>query len=154
MVRGGELALADYRGRPVVVILFLGFGCVHCVEQLAAFTPAFDEFADRGIDMVAIGTDTPEVLAAGIGEDGEQAYPFPLAADPELGLSKSWRAYDDFEEVPLHGTYLIDGAGRVRWPDISFEPFLDWEFLLEESVRLPGRPEPTPYHPRAEIEPK
>ncbi|MCH2103410.1 MAG: peroxiredoxin family protein [Planctomycetes bacterium] len=151
---GGELALSDYRGRPVIVILFLGFGCVHCVEQLAAFTPAYDEFADRGIDMVAIGTDTPEVLAAGVGEDGEEPYPFPLAADPELELFKSWRAYDDFEDVPLHGTYLIDGAGRVRWLDISFEPFMDWEFLLEESVRLLGLPEPTPYHSRADIEPK
>ena len=139
---GGELALADYRSRPVVVILFLGFGCVHCIEQLKAFTPAFDEFAAHGIDMVAVGTDAPDVLEAGVSEDGEGAYPFPLAADPALGLFKSWRAYDDFEEVPLHGTYLIDGAGRVRWLDISFEPFLDWEFLLDESVRLLGLPDP------------
>jgi alkyl hydroperoxide reductase subunit AhpC len=104
--------------------------------------------------MVAIGTDTPEVLEAGVSVDGEQAYPFPLAADPELRLFKSWRAYDDFEEVPLHGTYLIDGAGRVRWLDISFEPFLDWEFLLDESVRLLGLPEPSAYHSRADIEPR
>ena len=151
---GGEVSLADYRGRPVIVILFLGFGCVHCVEQLTAFGPAYDEFADRGIDIVAVGTDTPAVLEAGVSEEGEHAYPFPLAADPELKLFKSWRAYDDFEDVPLHGTYLIDGEGRVRWLDISFEPFMDWEFLLEESVRLLGLPEPTPYHSRADIEPK
>ena len=139
---GGEVSLADYRGRPVIVILFLGLGCVHCIEQLTAFGPAYEEFTARGIEVVAVGTDAPDVLEAGVGEDGEEAYPFPLAADPELDLFKSWRAYDDFEEVPLHGTYLIDGAGRLRWLDISFEPFLDWEFLLKESERLLGLPGP------------
>jgi peroxiredoxin len=139
---GGEISLADYRGRPVIVILFLGLGCVHCIEQLTAFGPAYEEFTARGIEIVAVGTDAPDVLEAGVGEDGEEAYPFPLAADPELDLFKSWRAYDDFEEVPLHGTYLIDGAGRLRWLDISFEPFLDWEFLLKESERLLGLPGP------------
>lgn len=151
---GSELSLADYRGRPVIVILFLGFGCVHCVEQLAAFSPVYEEFTARGIDIVAVGTDSTEVLEAGVSDDGEEAYPFPLAADPELELFKSWRAYDDFEETPLHGTYLIDSAGRVRWLDISFEPFMDWEFLLEESERLLGLPEPTPFHSHADIEPE
>jgi len=138
---GGELSLADYRGRPVVVILFLGFGCVHCVEQLEAFTPAQEPFAERGIDMVAIGTDSIEVLATGL--SGEEVYPFPIASDAELELFRSWRAFDDFEQVPLHGTYLIDSAGRVRWLDISYEPFMDWEFLLAESARLLGLPEPS-----------
>ena len=42
----------------------------------------------------------------------------------------------------MHGTYLIDGKGRIRWQDISYEPFMEAEFLLAESVRLLGLPEP------------
>ena len=114
---------------------------MHCVEQLEAFTPAQEPFAERGIDMVAVGTDPTEVLATGL--SGEEVYPFPIASDAELELFRSWRAFDDFEQVPLHGTYLIDSAGRVRWLDISYEPFMDWEFLLAESVRLLGLPEPS-----------
>jgi hypothetical protein len=38
--------------------------------------------------------------------------------------------------MPLHGTFLIDGKGRVRWQEISYEPFMDAKFLLEESKRL------------------
>lgn len=83
---GNQVSLDDYAGRPVLVIFFLGFGCVHCVEQLVAFSPA----------------------------------------------------YDDFEDMPLHGTFLVDGDGRMRWQDVSYEPFMDWEFLLEESQRLLG----------------
>ena len=51
---------------------------------------------------------------------------------------KRYRAYDDFEDMPLHGTFLVDGDGRVRWQDVSYEPFMEWEFLLEESQRLLG----------------
>ena len=47
-----------------------------------------------------------------------------------------YRAYDDFEEQPLHGTFLIDERGNVRWQDISYEPFMDPKFVLAESQRL------------------
>jgi hypothetical protein len=42
--------------------------------------------------------------------------------------------------MALHGTYLIDGEGRIRWHDISYEPFMDTAFLLEEARRLLGLP--------------
>jgi alkyl hydroperoxide reductase subunit AhpC len=67
-----------------------------------------------------------------------EAIPFPLSADPELAVFKAYRAYDDFENIPLHATYLIDGEGLVRWHDISYEPFLNARFLLDESKRLLG----------------
>ena len=38
--------------------------------------------------------------------------------------------------MPLHGAFLIDGNGLVRWQDIRFEPFMDAPFLLAESKRL------------------
>ena len=38
---GKTVRLADYRGKPVIVIFYLGIGCIHCVEQLTAFTPVF-----------------------------------------------------------------------------------------------------------------
>ena len=41
--------------------------------------------------------------------------------------------------MPLHGTFLIDAEGLVRWHDISYEPFLDAEFLLKEAKRLLGK---------------
>ncbi len=47
--------------------------------------------------------------------------------------------------MPLHGTFLIDGNGRVRWQDVSYEPFTDVHFLLAESKRLLALPaEPAP----------
>lgn len=140
---GSETSLSDYEGRPVLVIFFLGFGCVHCVDQLLAFAPEYERFQQAGIELVAIGTDSVEELKESQTDRSEdEAYPFPILADPDLDTFRAYRAYDDFEAEPLHGTYLVDGNGRVRWIDISYEPFMDWEFLLEESQRLLGLPEP------------
>ena len=150
---GNEVSLADYRGKPVIVIYFLGFGCVHCIEQLQAFAPEYQKFLDEGIEIVAIGTDTvAELTESQSDRDIEEAYPFKILSDEGLGYFKDYRAYDDFEGAPLHGTYLIDGAGRMRWLDISYEPFIDWEFLLEESVRLLGLPEPSATGPVSGVE--
>ena len=63
-------------------------------------------------------------------------FPFPLVSDASLKVFKQYRAYDDFEQQPLHGTFLIDRQGLVRWQDISYEPFTEAEFLLRESKRL------------------
>jgi hypothetical protein len=55
-----------------------------------------------------------------------------------LNTFKAYRAYDDFEQMPLHGTFLVDRNGKVRWQDIGYEPFKDLKFLLAESRRLLG----------------
>ena len=68
--------------------------------------------------------------------EGENVFPFPLVSDEGLEGFKAFRAYDEFEELALHGTFLIDGAGRIRWQDVSYEPFMHGEWLLEESQRL------------------
>ena len=129
-------SLEDYRGKPVIAIFYLGYGCLHCAEQLQAFAPMHDKYAAAGISFVAISSDDREGLKKSIElYDGEK-FPFPLLSDSELNVFRSYRAYDDFEEQPLHGTFLIDSEGLVRWQDISYEPFMEPEFLLEEAKRL------------------
>ncbi|MEM7200034.1 MAG: redoxin domain-containing protein [Planctomycetota bacterium] len=123
---GRDISLSDYRGKPVIAVFFLGFGCAHCVEQLQALEPRSEEFKEAGIEIVTVGT---EMVA-------DNPYSFPITGDPQLTVFKQWRCFDDFESTALHGTFLIDGDGRIRWLDISYEPFMDIDFLLEESQRL------------------
>ena len=65
--------------------------------------------------------------------------PIPLVSNAELDVFKAYRCYDDFEKQPLHGTFLIDREGLVLWQDISYEPFMEVDFLLKESQRLLSR---------------
>jgi peroxiredoxin len=135
---GGNHALADYRGRPVVVIFFLGHGCLHCAEQLQKFAGAHREFEAAGLALIAISSDDEAGLKKSIENYKGGPLPIPLVSDPSLSTFKAYRCYDDFENQPLHGTFLIDPQGLVRWQDISYEPFMDHKFVIEESRRLLG----------------
>lgn len=130
-------SLSEFRGRPVIVIFYLGFGCLHCAEQLQKTAKMFDAFKQAGLDVIAVSSDQQINLKRAY-EDVEGGFPFPLVADPEMAVFRQYRCYDDFEKAALHGTFLIDANGLVRWQDISYEPFMDMEFLVKESVRLLG----------------
>ena len=136
---GEMLASSQLSGKPLLVIFFLGKGCSHCMEQLGAFAPVASQYREAGIEIVAISTDTvaglKRTFQAG---DGENPFPFALVSDHGQTSFRAFRAYDEFEELPLHGTFLVDGEGRVRWQDVSYEPFMHAEWLLQECQRLLG----------------
>jgi len=128
-----------YQGQAKILVFYLGFGCLHCVEQLTAIKPKVDAFKAAGVEVIAISTETVADLAKGIAGYGSEL-PITIMADPTHESLKSFGCWDDFEDQPLHGTFLIDVQGRVRWKDIGYEPFNDIEFLLEESKRLIAMP--------------
>ncbi len=122
--------------KPVLVIFYLGYGCLHCAQQLQAFAPVMKDFNAAGIEMIAVSTDSHEDLKRSIDNYDEGKLPIPLVANSELDVFKLYRVYDDFEHQPLHGTFLIDPQGLVLWQDISYEPFMEPKFLLDEAQRL------------------
>ncbi len=121
--------------KPFLVIFYLGSKCPHCVEQLKKFTEAAPEYAQAGIAILAVSTETPEEIRKGI-----TTCPFPLLADPDLKVFKLYRCFDDFEKIPLHGTFLVDadaaGRARIRWQEISYTPFTEAKWLAGECRRL------------------
>jgi peroxiredoxin/Tfp pilus assembly protein PilF len=161
---GRFVSLGNYSGKPVVVIFYLGYGCLHCAEQLKAFAPLTKEYEAAGIQLVAISTDSVEELqkaveayeASGVrgqdtGGNGKPptnaseksgGFPFTLLSNSDLRTFKFYRSFDDFEARPLHGTFLIDKEGLVRWQDIGPDPFKDAAFLLKEAKRLLALPRP------------
>jgi len=173
---GHQRSLADYRGRPVLMVFYLGAGCQHCVEQLNLLATDGKDFEALGISVIAVSTERPAALSRSANKsDSEkcervertreqrasspQPSPpeeerertsqarskvksgelrFPILSDKSLKTFKAYRAYDDFEQMPLHGTFLVDGNGKVRWQDISYDPFTELKFLAAESRRLLG----------------
>ncbi len=132
---GQPVSLAAGGGKPTVVIFYLGFGCLHCMEQLQEFSPRVQQFREAGLEIVAISSENAASLTTGL-ENYPEKIDIPLHADPELTAFKAYRCYDDFEEQPLHGTFLLGTDGRILWQDINFEPFKNVDFLINESRRL------------------
>ncbi|MDB4384375.1 peroxiredoxin family protein, partial [Akkermansiaceae bacterium] len=131
-----NVSLAEYRGKPVILVFYLGAGCLHCTEQLTAMADRYSDFEKAGLPILAISTDNVANL-----KDSQDNYtkgdiPFPIVSDAAKNIFKQYTAHDDFEDQPLHGTFVLDGKGRMLWSDISADPFMDIDFLIKESKRL------------------
>lgn len=133
---GKKRSSDEFRGKPHVLIFYLGFSCLHCAEQLQAFAPMVQEFEKTGIPLMAISTDNIDGLKTSIKNYDKGDLPIPLFSNDKLDTFKAFHAYDDFEKQPLHGTFIIDADGKVLWQDISYEPFMDPKFVLKEAKRL------------------
>lgn len=141
---GNEVSSSLFEGKPSLVIFYLGHGCLHCVEQLQTFAPWVSRFEELGVNVIAISTDTVEDLDHDIATfEGQMPYDVHLA-DPDGVAFRNYRAWDDFENQPLHGTFLVDAQGKIRWQDIGYEPFNDPEFLFGETRRVLQPAGPTP----------
>jgi peroxiredoxin/cell division septation protein DedD len=139
-LEGKSVKSTDYTAKkPTLFIFYLGHDCGHCVEQIQAFAKATADFEKAGIQLVAVTLETPQVaegIRPKLNLKADQPLPFPILSDSSLAAFKKVRAHDDFENENLHATILIDTQGKQRWQDISWEPFKDAKFALEESKRL------------------
>ena len=50
--------------------------------------------------------------------------------------ARRFHSYDDFEEIELHSTILIDRKGRVHWARVGSDPFSDTAFLTKQLERM------------------
>ncbi|MCM8529477.1 MAG: peroxiredoxin family protein, partial [Lentisphaeraceae bacterium] len=144
---GKSVSFQNFRkDKAVVLIFYLGASCLHCVEQLNKFAPMKENYSEAGIELIAVSLETVKDLKSSISkysDDGK--FPFPIVANEDLEIFKKYRCYDDFENFALHGTFLIDKHGFIRWHDISYDPFTNPEFLLKESKRLLSQPDKMVY---------
>jgi alkyl hydroperoxide reductase subunit AhpC len=139
---GKPVNQTQFAGKPHVLLFYLGAACTHCMKQVNEFSKVAADYEKAGISLAAI-TREPLSLAGRIAEQmsTKKLPPFPVYCDPSLSMFKTFRAFDDFEEEPLHAAVLIDAKGRLRWIDISWEPFSNTSFLLQEAQRLLSLPE-------------
>lgn len=136
---GASVTSAQLKGKPHLLLFYLGSTCSHCMEQLNAFAKASPAYQKAGIQIAAITQEKPD-SAWRVREQmsTKKLPPFPVWCNPEHNVFKAFKAYDDFESEPLHAAVLIDAQGHARWWDISWKPFMDPPFLLNEAQRLLG----------------
>jgi len=132
--------LADLKGQGenVLVLFFLGGKCPHCMQQLQLFGKDYTALKALNVETIAVSTDATEATRSLKNNSDGVKFPMPMLADPRLGHFKRFGAFDDFENQPLHGCFLIDTEGNVRYQRISSEPFLEVEFIKAEAARVNG----------------
>jgi peroxiredoxin len=88
---------------------------------------------DRPV-VLAVSSATPDANSAGLKAFGD--LPIRLLSDDHFANAHRFHSYDDFEEIELHSTILIDKQGRVYWARNGGDPFSDVSFLVKQLERM------------------
>jgi peroxiredoxin len=131
--KGKRVTLKDFQGKNVLLIFYLGEECVHCMQQLAEVKKKVIELAGLDTEVLAVSSAAREKNAAAL---KTADLPFPLLSDTNFENARRFKSYDDFENLELHSTILIDKRGRVHWARTGGDPFTDIAFLLKEIGRM------------------
>ncbi|MFN9430075.1 MAG: redoxin domain-containing protein [Acidobacteriota bacterium] len=124
---GKPVMLSSYAGHNVILVFYLGRECPHCLKQLRDLNAKSASFRDRNTQILAISPNTPTQNQSLLGNTAYQGIRF--LSDSNHENARRFLAWDDFEDMELHATILIDKTGKLRWSRVGGEPFEDLKFL-------------------------
>ncbi len=131
---GKTVTLDQYRDKNVILVFYLGRQCLHCMKQLRDISGKKSEWDRLGAAVLAVSGNPPE-------DNAEALKTLTLGgvlvlSDSGFENARRFQSYDDFEEMEIHSTVLIDKRGRVHWARQGGEPFADMSFLVKQLERM------------------
>ncbi len=124
---------------PVILVFYLGQTCMACVTHLVQLDFAISQFESHGARVLAISADSPEFSRQRLDRLGDLQVPLLGDSDHATALAYGvWKPApggDGSGGLPLHGTFIVDRAGVVRWAHTGDQPFSD---VRRPAGRSPG----------------
>ena len=114
---GKPVALADFRGRRVVVYFYPAASTPGCTTQACDFRDSLTDLGDAGLEVLGISPDKPAKLAKFREKEG---LTFPLLSDEDRSVLTAWGA---FGEKTMYGrtvtgvirsTFVVDAEGGIE----------------------------------------
>jgi thiol-disulfide isomerase/thioredoxin len=128
-VGGGTAALADLRGK-VVVVNFWATWCTPCRAEQPELARLSDDYRHKGVEFLGVlERDDTAKAKAWLKEFG---VPYPSIVD-EPG---AWA--DDFAFFGLPDTYVIDRGGTIRWSVFGQTDASQLRPLIDEVLAQPA----------------
>jgi peroxiredoxin len=115
---GNPVSLADFRGRPVVLVFYPFDWSPVCGDQLALYNELLEDFTALKAQVLGLSIDSTYCHAA---FTSDRKYRFPLLADfePKGQVARAYGAYEPREGCAQRALFVIDGAGVIRWSYLS-----------------------------------
>jgi peroxiredoxin Q/BCP len=104
-------SLAEYRGRPVVLVFYPGDDTPVCTKQLNAYNDDLAQFDDVGAQVLAISAqnmDSHESFS------GKHRFKFPLLADTDKAVAGVYGTLGPLG-FPRRSVFVVDGGGVIRY---------------------------------------
>jgi peroxiredoxin len=105
---GNEVSLAGLQDSVFLLNIWATW-CPPCRDELPVLQALHEEHADRGFKVIGVSVDSPGEQERIRRFASEYGITYPLWHDPDERISTLFRA------VGVPASYLIDGAGVLRW---------------------------------------
>ena len=111
---GNDRSLADYAGRPLVLVFYPGDFSPVCTNQLSVYQEVVPDLESRGATLVGVSVDSRWCHAAFREHLGLS---IPLLADfhPKGEMAASYGAFVEKRGTTNRSLVLIGGDGVVGW---------------------------------------
>lgn len=112
------VALAQLRGRPVILAFYPADWSPVCGDQMALYNQILPEFRKAGAQLVGISVDGVWCHAAFA---ADRKLHFPLLADfePKGEVARRYGVYREQEGIAERALFVIDAEGVIRWRHVS-----------------------------------
>jgi len=131
---GKRVSLGDYKDKNVILVFYLGKECLHCLNQLRSIDKKKDDWQRLDTVVLAVSSNKPEDNAGALKTINTSFA--RILSDTGFENARRFASYDDFEEMEIHSTILIDKKGRVHWGHSGGAPFEDMAFLVKQVERM------------------
>jgi thioredoxin-dependent peroxiredoxin len=109
---GRNYSLAEYRGKPVVLVFYPGDDTPVCTKQLNAYNDGLAQFTDLGAQVLAI---SPQDVASHDRFSSKHGgFSFPLLADTDKAVASMYGTLGPIG-FSRRSVFIVDGDGVVRY---------------------------------------
>jgi peroxiredoxin len=108
-----KISLADFRGRPVILVFYPADWSPECGDQLGLYNELMPEFGRFDAQLLAISVDLAWCHTAYV-KDRKLRFPLLSDAHPHE-VSASYGAFRESDGVCERALFVIDPAGMIRW---------------------------------------
>jgi peroxiredoxin len=114
---GNDVSLSSFRGKQNVLLAFFPLAFTGtCTKELVCFTEDFDQFADKGVEILPISVDaTPSLKEF----KNKLRMKSDLVSDFKRDISRSYGVLDEDRFYSKRAYFLIDKEGKVRWSHVE-----------------------------------
>jgi peroxiredoxin Q/BCP len=108
---GREYSLADFAGKPLVLVFYPGDDTPVCTKQLNAYNDGLDRFDDVDAQIVGISAQSVDSHEAFSGKHG---FEFPLLADTDKQVAAAYGTLGPIG-FPRRSVFIVDADGTIRY---------------------------------------
>jgi len=121
---GRRVALADFKGKNVVVYFYPKDDTPGCTKEACGFRDLWKDLQKTGVVVLGVSADSPASHAS---FSGKYRLPFTLLSDPDRKVMTAWGAYGEKMLYGKKTTGVIrstvwvgtDGTVRKRWARVA-----------------------------------